>query len=148
LANDAPVLWNVRQSLYSLALEKRGSALVIKALAWLGFHPQQILFNSRVSAQQHEAIGYPEAKRVLVPNGFDTVRFQPDAEARASVRAELGLPADAILIGRFGRNSAMKDYATFIEAMKSVPNAVAIIARHRHGGVGTTHPSTVIHHHS
>lgn len=132
IGKRAPVLWNVRQSLYSLALEKRGSALVIKALAWLGFHPQHILYNSRVSAQQHEAIGYPEAKRVLVPNGFDTVRFQPDAEARASVRAELGLPTDAILIGRFGRNSAMKDYATFIEAMKSVPNAVAIIA-----GTGT-----------
>lgn len=128
----APVLWNVRQSLYSLALEKRSSALVIKALAWLGFSPQHILYNSKVSAQQHEAIGYPKAKRVLVPNGFDTARFQPDAEARASVRAELGLPADAILIGRFGRNSAMKDYPTFIEAMKFVPNAVAIIA-----GAGT-----------
>lgn len=141
IGKRAPVMWNVRQSLYSLALEKRGSALVIKALAWLGFNPRHILYNSKVSAQQHEAIGYPAAKRVLVPNGFDTARFQPDAEARTSVRAELGLPADAILIGRFGRNSAMKDYPTFIEAMKRVPNAVAIIA-----GTGTAELESLILH--
>jgi len=141
IGKRAPVMWNVRQSLYSLALEKRGSALVIKALAWLGFNPRHILYNSKVSAQQHEAIGYPAAKRVLVPNGFDTARFQPDAEARTSVRAELGLPADAILIGRFGRNSAMKDYPTFIEAMKRVPNAFAIIA-----GTGTAELESLILH--
>ena len=143
MGNRAPVIWNVRQSLYSLALEKRGSALVIKALAWLGFSPQHILYNSKISAQQHEAIGYPEAKRVLVPNGFDTTRFQPDAVARASVRAELGLPPDAILIGRFGRYSAMKDYPTFMEAMKSVPNAVGIIA-----GTGTEELQPLTTHHS
>lgn len=143
IGKRAPVVWNVRQSLYSLALEKRGSALVIKALAWLGFSPQHILYNSKISAQQHEAIGYPEAKRVLVPNGFDTARFQPDAKARASVRAELDLPADTILIGRFGRHSAMKDFPTFIEAMKSVPNAVAIMA-----GTGTEEMKSLVMGHS
>jgi glycosyltransferase involved in cell wall biosynthesis len=69
---------------------------------------------------------------VLVPNGFNTESFKPDPAAHPSVRAELGLSPHAILIGRFGRNSAMKDYPTFIEAMKLVPNAHAIIA-----GVGT-----------
>ena len=128
----APVIWNVRQSLYSLAFEKRGSAMVIKALAYLDRNPQHILYNSQISARQHEAIGYDATKTVLVPNGFNTESFKPDASARASVRQELGLPPDAILIGRFGRNSAMKDYPTFIDAMKLVPNAYAIIA-----GVGT-----------
>jgi glycosyltransferase involved in cell wall biosynthesis len=59
------------------------------------------------------------------------------------VRAELGLPPDAILIGRFGRHSAMKGYPTFIEALKSVPNAFAIIA-----GTGTEKLKPLIIHHS
>ena len=132
IGKGAPVLWNVRQSLYSLALEKRGSAMVIKLLAYLGFNPRQVFYNSQISARQHEAIGYPAAKTVLIPNGFNTNAFKPNEEAWQSVRAELGLPPDAILIGRFGRNSAMKDYPTFIEAMKQIPNAHAIIA-----GTGT-----------
>ena len=132
IGKRVPVLWNVRQSLYNLAFEKRGSAFVIKSLARLGFNPKHIFYNSKISAQQHEAIGYPIAKTILIPNGFNTESFKPNAEARASVRAELGLPANALLIGRFGRNSAMKDYPTFIEAMRLVPNAHAIIA-----GTGT-----------
>jgi glycosyltransferase involved in cell wall biosynthesis len=120
--------------------------MVIKALAYLDHNPQHILYNSQISARQHEALGYDATKTVLVPNGFNTESFKPDATARASVRQELGLPTDAILIGRFGRNSAMKDYPTFIEAMKLVPKAHAIIA-----GVGTDelksfirHPSSII----
>ncbi len=111
-----PVIWNVRQSLYSLDFEKRGSAFVIKLLARLRFNPAAVLYNSRVSARQHEALGYPAAKTVLVPNGFDCARFAPDADARAAVRSELGLPLDALLVGRFGRNTAMKDFATFAQA--------------------------------
>lgn len=131
-----PVLWNVRQSLYSLALEKRGSAMVIKLLAKLGFNPRHVLYNSQISARQHEAIGYPAGKTLTVPNGFNTDAFKADPEARRSVREELHLPADALLIGRFGRHSAMKDYPTFIAAMQklqsSYPQARAIIA-----GTGT-----------
>ena len=105
---------------------------MIKLLARLGFNPRAVLYNSAVSARQHEAIGYPANKTVLVPNGFDPARFAPSEEARISVREELGLPRDTVLIGRFGRHSAMKDYPTFVAAMKLVPGAHALIA-----GTGT-----------
>ncbi len=132
----APVIWNVRQSLYSLKLEKCGSAMVIKTLARLGASPRHILYNSKVSALQHEAVGYPARKSLVVPNGFNTASFKPATGARRSVREELGLPADCLLIGRFGRNTAMKDYPCFIAAMglleKTHPRARAILA-----GTGT-----------
>ncbi len=136
IGRHVPVLWNVRQSLYSLALEKRGSAMVIKLLARLGFNPAQVLYNSQISARQHEVIGYESRKTMIVPNGFNTDAFKPDPAARQSVREELSLPADTLLIGRFGRHSAMKDYPTFISAMQMLqqrhPQARAIIA-----GTGT-----------
>ncbi|MDB6005463.1 MAG: hypothetical protein JWR15_2450, partial [Prosthecobacter sp.] len=136
IGKHVPVLWNVRQSLYSLTLEKRSSAMVIKLLARLGFNPAQILYNSQISSRQHEAIGYEPRKTMIVPNGFNTDAFKPDPAARQSVRDELNLPADTLLIGRFGRHSAMKDYPTFIAAMQKLqqnhPQARAIIA-----GTGT-----------
>lgn len=118
-----PVIWNVRQSLYDLKLEKRGSAMVIRALGWLSWLPRCITYNSQLSARQHEAAGYRAAKTRLVPNGFDVEKWRE------------GTPVPG-RIGRFGRNAAMKDYETFIEATKIVtqkhPEAQFIIV-----GAGT-----------
>ena len=102
-----PMIWNIRQSLYDLKLEKRGSALVIRALAGLSWLANRITYNSRLSSQQHEAIGYRASKTQLIANGFDLTKWTP------------GTPLPA-LIGRFGRNAAMKDYPTFIEAAKLI----------------------------
>ncbi len=112
--------WNIRQTLYGLEHEKRGSALVIRLLAKLSRQPGAILYNSQLSARQHEALGYAADKTQLVPNGFDTARFVPDSAARAAVRAELNLPPGTVLIGRFGRNSAMKDHPTALAALATV----------------------------
>ena len=118
---SVPLLWNIRQTLYSLDLEKRGSAFVIRLLARLSKRrPQSIIYNSHLSAEQHEAIGYDDSKTQLVPNGFDTSRFQPNPEARIQIRRELFLPEDAFLIGRIGRNAAMKDHATALAAAASL----------------------------
>lgn len=102
-----PVIWNVRQSLYDLKLEKRGSAWVIRALGWLSWLPRCITYNSQLSARQHEAVGYRAAKTRLVPNGFNVEKWQP------------GTPVPG-RIGRFGRNAPMKDYETFLEATKII----------------------------
>ncbi|HBJ86442.1 MAG TPA: hypothetical protein DDZ88_21815 [Verrucomicrobiales bacterium] len=102
-----PMIWNIRQSLYDLKLEKRGSALVIRALAKLSWLPQCITYNSQLSAKQHEAVGYRAEKTLLIPNGFDLAKWQPGTPVRGR-------------IGRFGRNAPMKDYPTFIEAAKLI----------------------------
>jgi glycosyltransferase involved in cell wall biosynthesis len=102
-----PMIWNIRQSLYDLKLEKRGSALVIRALAKLSWLPQRITYNSQLSAQQHEAVGYSKKSTQLIANGFDLAKWQPGTPTRA-------------LIGRFGRNAPMKDYPTFIAAAKLI----------------------------
>ncbi len=121
-----PMIWNIRQSLYDLKLEKRGSALVIRALARLSWLPQRITYNSKLSSDQHEAIGYDAGKTQLIANGFDLTKWRPRdhrrtgvATARPSSSAAASPPAPP-LIGRFGRNAAMKDYPTFIEAAKLI----------------------------
>lgn len=168
------VIWNIRQSLYDLSLEKRGSVMVIKSLKWLAIFSETITYNSQLSARQHEAIGYPRTKTRLIPNGFDLTKWVPGlaplpAEEDHSLRQSVagrgwvrgahgpesaqslpltptlspegdpsqsrpalpGRGGRAILIGRFGRFTAMKDYPTFLEAaaliIKQVPQTEFIL---------------------
>jgi glycosyltransferase involved in cell wall biosynthesis len=41
----------------------------------------------------------PSERIVPIPSGVDTQRYRPDAAARERLRAELGLPADALIVG-------------------------------------------------
>jgi glycosyltransferase involved in cell wall biosynthesis len=93
------VLWSVHQSLYSFAYEKWLTALVIRLDAHLSRAPRRIVYVSKTSASQHEAIGYKKERTLVFHPGFDTEKFAPSEEARLSVRRELGLQDDSILIG-------------------------------------------------
>jgi glycosyltransferase involved in cell wall biosynthesis len=117
---DVSVLWNIRQSLYSLQYEKWTTAAVIRFGARLSNKPAGMIFNSRTSAAQHGAIGYRMGKTLVIPNGFDTELFAPSELARRSVRSELGVSEDAVFIGLIGRYHPMKDHANFLRAASLV----------------------------
>lgn len=110
------VVWNIRQSLSSLDDEKPATARAIKLGARFSNWPDLILNNSQKSVAQHAALGFPTSKTLVIPNGFDTDTFVPSDEARASVRAELGVPRDTLLVGRIGRYHHTKDYPNFLRA--------------------------------
>lgn len=111
-----PLLWGIRQALYDLTREKRTTRLAIRAGAMLSFLPNRVLYNSAVSARQHESMGYAAHKSLVIPNGFDTAAFAPDDRARSLIRAELGLQQDALVIGLVARVHPMKDHANFLRA--------------------------------
>lgn len=123
LMGPTRVIWNIRQSLYDLSLEKSGSALVIQALALLSRYPEVITYNSQVSARQHEEKGYLAEKTQLIPNGFDLSKWQP-------LPAEVEKPGG---VGRFGRYTAMKDYPTFLEAATMVVEEMPDVKFHLAG---------------
>jgi glycosyltransferase involved in cell wall biosynthesis len=128
----ASVVWNIRQSIYSLSDEKPATARAIRLGARLSNWPVLILNNSQKSVAQHAALGYSADKMLIVPNGFDTDAFVPSADARASVRAEMGVPENTILIGRIGRYHHTKDYPTFLRAaalvLRDYPDAQFVVA--------------------
>jgi glycosyltransferase involved in cell wall biosynthesis len=57
-----------------------------------------------------------ERKLHTIPNGIDLSRFHPDFDARAQIRAELGVAGDAWIAGTVGRLAPEKDQALLLRA--------------------------------
>ncbi|WP_406204852.1 glycosyltransferase [Kitasatospora sp. NBC_01560] len=86
---------------------------------------------SRQVAQTLHAWGVPPARVELIPNGIDTVRYHlPDADraaTRARLRAELGLPADAWVVGGVGRLVPGKRFDVLLEAVAGLDRAARLV---------------------
>lgn len=117
LAGVPAIGWAIRNSNTYQHKTKLSTRLVISACARLSrWVPDRILSCSEVARQVHVDYGYAADKMVVVPNGFDLARLRPDTQARAAVRAELGVGDDAPLVGLIGRFDPQKNHAGFFEA--------------------------------
>jgi glycosyltransferase involved in cell wall biosynthesis len=117
LAGRTPLAWNIRHSNLDPATIKRQTILIGRACAKLSHTlPQRIVCCSEAGREEHARLGYAADKLLVIPNGFDLTAYHPSETARAAIRAELGMPTDAPLIGLIGRFHPMKDHATFVQA--------------------------------
>ncbi len=117
VAGRRPILWSIRQSLPSITDERPGTRAMIRIGAVLSRRPHAIIYNSRLSAVQHEAIGFSSRARTIVRNGFDAERFRPDPQARARIRHELGIAHTATVVCHVARAHPVKDHAGFATAV-------------------------------
>lgn len=62
-------------------------------------------------------MGYDAGRMVVIPNGYNLSQFRPDPEARAAVRAELGIAPDVPLIGLVARFDPQKDHRNLLQAL-------------------------------
>jgi glycosyltransferase involved in cell wall biosynthesis len=115
-----PVLWSIHCSIYSLSFEKRLTATIVRLCALLSKLASRIIFVSRTSQDQHENLGYSIKRSVVLPNGIDVSVFAPSEEARATIRAELGIANDAVVIGNISRYHPMKDHTNFLRAAGTI----------------------------
>jgi len=126
------LFWGVRQTFKGMKYEKPMTRLVIRACAALSRFPNHVIFNSRISREQHEAIGFCSTRSLVIPNGFDLWLFRPNLKARARTREELGIPLDTPVVGMVARDHPMKDHATFLNAAARVrqqlPTTVFVLA--------------------
>ena len=118
------LLWNLRAS----NMDATRYARVIRWGAALSALPDLVIANSVAGAEFHVSQGYRTRQTRVIANGIDTERFKPDAAARSVLRAELNIPMEAVVVMHAARVDAMKDHATYLAAMKAVPNIVGIMA--------------------
>jgi glycosyltransferase involved in cell wall biosynthesis len=111
-----PVIWNVRHSLHDLRCENRLTRGFIRLGAALSASTRAIIYNSRLSAGQHEALGYAPERTVVIPNGFDCGLFRPRPEMAQRLRHATGIDPGRVVIGMVARYHPQKDPFTLIAA--------------------------------
>lgn len=117
LAGDVPVVWGIHHSVLDPRVDKRRTMFVNRACALLsGRLPARIVFCSQAAVRIHKELGYDTERLEVIPNGFNLEQVKPDPAARASVREELGVSADALLIGMAARFHPYKDHRNFLRA--------------------------------
>ena len=112
---------------------KRSTQWMVNASAVLSSRiPKKILSCAQSTANAHERYGYDGKKIVVIPNGFDTLRFVPDLDAYSTVRWELGLPEDTPIVGLIARFHPVKNHVGFLEVTsrirRSRPDAHFLLA--------------------
>jgi len=120
--------WNLRASNVDVARYGR----VVRLGAMLSRWPDLMIANSQAGAQFHIDHGFRPRRMVVIGNGVDTQKFRPDAEARAALRALLGIPADAVVAIHAARVDPMKDHPALLAAMAAVPHVHGLLV-----GAGT-----------
>jgi glycosyltransferase involved in cell wall biosynthesis len=117
LAGNVPVVWAIHHNAYDPRVDKRRTMLVNRACALLSRKlAARIVFCSEASLRTHKKLSYAPEKLEVIPNGFDLEQVKPDPTARESLRKELGIAADAIVIGLAARFHPHKDHRNFIQA--------------------------------
>lgn len=125
LAGVRALAWGLHQSNLAPEYNKQSTLMVVKACARLShWIPRRILTCSEKARSVHVTAGYSAHKMVLIANGFDLTRFVPDAAARLSVRAELGLPPETPLVGVVARDDPQKNHLGFVQAAAAVRAAM------------------------
>lgn len=121
LAGVRQVIWCIRHSNLSKTENKASTLAVVRVCAALSaWVPAQIITCSSRAQAVHAAVGYQANKLHVIPNGFELDRFAPSPAARLSVRAELGLAADVLLVGVVARFDPQKNHLGFVEAAAQV----------------------------
>ncbi len=110
------IIWGLRCSDMEMRHYRPLTAVTLRACSLLSSWADAIIVNSEAGKKFHSLLGYPRAKMVTIPNGFDTDLFRPAPEARTWLRRELGIGKEAFLIGLVARFDPMKDHANFLRA--------------------------------
>lgn len=121
LAGVSSLAWCLRNSNLDPDKTKLSTRIIVRLCAWLSpWLPNLILSCSEQARIIHAERGYAANKMVVIPNGFDLSRFKPDSDARASVRSELGLAHNVLLVGLIGRFDPQKNHTGFFKAAEQL----------------------------
>jgi glycosyltransferase involved in cell wall biosynthesis len=82
---------------------------------------QRIICASVAGAEQFQTLAH---KTIVIPNGVDTDKYQPDESAGREVKHQLDIPEDAAVIGMVGDLIPLKGHATFLAAARMVHDRV------------------------
>ncbi|WP_151209073.1 glycosyltransferase family 4 protein [Bordetella petrii] len=121
LAGVRALAWGIRNSGAHLQRSSRSARLVLKLCALLsGRLPAAIVCAARDSAVRHRQYGYRADRLVVIANGYDLSRYQPDAAAGRRMRELWQVAEGTPLVGCVARWDPLKDHANLLGAVASL----------------------------
>jgi len=121
LAGVRALAWGIRNSGAHLQRSSRSARLVLKLCAWLsGRLPATIVCAARDAAARHQQYGYRADRLVVIANGYDLSRYQPDTEAGQRMRQLWQVAPHTPLIGCVARWDPLKDHANLLAAVAAL----------------------------
>ncbi|HLU03412.1 MAG TPA: glycosyltransferase, partial [Advenella sp.] len=112
------IAWGIRNSGENLKSSSKSAWLLARACGLMsGWLPQTIVCCAQGARARHEQWGYDADKMVVIQNGYDLTRWQPDAQAGARLRQQWQLAPDARVIGFVARFNPLKDHRSLINAL-------------------------------
>jgi glycosyltransferase involved in cell wall biosynthesis len=126
------LVWGIRCSDRTASLEPWTLRAVIRAGAPFTRFTDMLVANSQAGLDYHADRGYHAPRSLVIHNGIDSLRYRPDPQVRAAIRHALALRPDDVVLAHVARVHPMKDHATFVQVVRSLPNVRALAV-----GVGT-----------
>jgi glycosyltransferase involved in cell wall biosynthesis len=122
---DRPVVWHLRDILDERHFSVANVRAVIAAANWRAV---RVVANSRATADAFIAAGGRRALVTVVHNGIDPAPFDAlGPDSCREVRAELGVPSDAFVVGCFSRLHPWKGQSVLLDAVSRMPGVHALV---------------------
>ena len=112
---------------YGMNAPSDTKARFFHAIEWaLGRRGTTISVSTDEATFARDHLGIPDPNRRTVSNGVDCTHFRPaEIEEKRALRAQFGLPQEALVLGTVGRFSPQKDplttYTALAQVMPNVP---------------------------
>jgi glycosyltransferase involved in cell wall biosynthesis len=120
-----PVVWHLRDILGQGHFSAANVRAVIAAANW---RAARVVANSRATADAFVAAGGRRSLVTVVHNGIDPAPFDAlGPHSCREVRAELGIPADAFVVGIFSRLHPWKGQTVLLDAVARMPGVHALV---------------------
>lgn len=123
MAGYRRIVWNIRST--APTLSRFRNYLIMKTCALLShFIPQKIICVAEASKEAYSNSGFNKKKMVVIPNGFDFIKFDTIKNNRLRIRDEFAIQDTDVVIGCVGRYHRDKGQDVFIEAASLVNKAI------------------------
>src|SRR6185436_10571667 len=107
---------------------KRRFRAVVRLNVLLSRRVDGVVYNGAEVRDYHHALGFREPRSLVISNSIDADVFRHDAGQRATLREELGIGHDDVVVAVLARVDPQKDWPTVREAVRGLRGVVTLAA--------------------
>ena len=117
------VYFNIRHALYNFKYENLRNIFSIIMGKFLSKFVDKIIYNSQVSKNHHEKMGYSNSNGIIIRNGFEQINQKEQIKSLAP----WSINKKTIVIGKIARFHKIKAYEIFLKACEEIDKEFDIL---------------------